>query len=652
MSDSPSQVVETAGYDDYFNYSDADLIVKSSDGVSFKAYRVILEKSSSVLAARLLEQSTLPLSLTQSRSSELAQSPAAPTDGTATLPVLTLPEDASTIRSLFSVILPAPISLPPSFEHAVSVLVAAKKYKAEAALSILRAYLEKDIDRMVKHDDAFRAFCLAHNNGLLREALVPARIALDLPMTMEGLGDKLQYATGTSLHDMMDFRKRVQDHLSRSVNELRKSGELRTAWSHGCAHTLPGGTPGWIDEVLITMVDPSSIFPIFDQSRVYSALHNHVQKTNCQCCADVPAATKAIFWSAISLRMRTAISQAEEEFLSQRESPRQFEFPIPTGDLAIEVGPYHDCGTADVIIRSSDGKDFLVHKFILSSSSLVFRDMFSLQDVDSPAGTTSTVPVVEHSRVLGTLFSLLYLRSRPKIDSYDIALHLLATTQKYQMDGVTELIRYIVENQREPLLTLAREDLFRQYAFATRRSLAQEAKFLAMHTVDRFLTFKEIGDSLYYLEGPALYALLQYRKRCRDIIDSRLQSFINLTSPIALKLLEFSQQSITAQSRRYGVVDIEIRQCKSCIPHSNKPAWWHNLLSQLQKDVVSGARYPLIQLSSIQRRFYLALSAHLNKMPLCLVCATTYSSRGDQFCVALDKELKEAIKSVSAQLFL
>ncbi|KAI0264128.1 hypothetical protein BC834DRAFT_271473 [Gloeopeniophorella convolvens] len=88
MSESPVQATDsesqTLDYDASFDLSDADLVVMSSDGVRFKAYRGALETSSSVLAERLVQA-------TPNR----------------TQPVLHLPEDANTVRSLLSAILPS-----------------------------------------------------------------------------------------------------------------------------------------------------------------------------------------------------------------------------------------------------------------------------------------------------------------------------------------------------------------------------------------------------------------------------------------------------------------------------------------------------------------------------------------------------------------
>ncbi|KAI0264127.1 hypothetical protein BC834DRAFT_271364 [Gloeopeniophorella convolvens] len=408
--------------------------------------------------------------------------------------------------------------------------------------------------------------------------------------------------------------------------------------------------------------------PIFDQGQFYSALHAHVLDTECQFCGNVPAETKATFWNSISLRMRMAISQAEEDFLSQRESlDGDFDFSfLPATGSSEPAGPYHEVEAADVIIRSSDGKGLRFHKSILAIFSPFFRDMFSLPSDEevpssSPGGQAVTVDglpqisVTEHSVVLEGLSPWLYPNTHPQIESYDLALHLLAAAQKYQMDGAMRHIRSILSNPREPPVTRLQGSLFRAYAIAAKSRLAQETKFLAVFTLNYPLTFKGIGQSLRYVEGSALYALLQYRKRCRDAIASRLDSILNVSSRIAKEFLQCPKQIFMIQPQKdAGNVKVEFERCKTLAPNSeaNLPLWWYDFLSRLLKDVVSDTKYPSIKSLGIEKLFNDALAAHYKaeSVPLCLMCAMIYNQRGARFCTALNKDLKDAIESVHFEL--
>ncbi|KAI0259116.1 hypothetical protein BC834DRAFT_802639, partial [Gloeopeniophorella convolvens] len=96
----------------------------------------------------------------------------------------------------------------------------------------------------------------------------------------------------------------------------------------------------------------------------------------------------------------------------------------------------------DVILRSCDGKDSLVHRSILAASSPFFEDMFSLPNPQANVGEDSEdmqngLPIIrmtEHSNVLDVLLSVLYPSPLPAIGSYALVLQVLASAQKYQME--------------------------------------------------------------------------------------------------------------------------------------------------------------------------------------------------------------------------
>ncbi|KAI0259118.1 hypothetical protein BC834DRAFT_974560 [Gloeopeniophorella convolvens] len=174
MSDTPAELSKPVEFEPPFNFPDADLVVQSSDGVTFKAYRAFLERSSSIISRMLSEQSGSSIDI------HAVLTPASGgNDPNGVLPVLKFPEDGKTLHTLLTAILPVPIRLPSTFEGVIPVLVAAKKYQADNALLALRTLIDERVRVMVKPGDAFRVFCLARKSGLLREALLPARVILD-----------------------------------------------------------------------------------------------------------------------------------------------------------------------------------------------------------------------------------------------------------------------------------------------------------------------------------------------------------------------------------------------------------------------------------------------------------------------------------------
>ncbi|KZT40216.1 hypothetical protein SISSUDRAFT_1060430 [Sistotremastrum suecicum HHB10207 ss-3] len=94
---------------------------------------------------------------------------------------------------------------------------------------------------------------------------------------------------------------------------------------------------------------------------------------------------------------------------------------------------------ADLIIRTSDKKEFKVHKNIMAMISEVFKDMMSLDDINPPrpplGNSKPDLPVVditESSPVISNLLKLIYHSPPPNSITLDDMLHLFHTMHKYQ----------------------------------------------------------------------------------------------------------------------------------------------------------------------------------------------------------------------------
>ena len=65
------------------------------------------------------------------------------------------------------------------------------------------------------------------------------------------------------------------------------------------------------------------------------------------------------------------------------------------------MAPYDfNAPDADVVLRSSEGKEFRVHPLILSLGSPIFQGMFSLPQPTGPPPQTPSVDVPESSDIL------------------------------------------------------------------------------------------------------------------------------------------------------------------------------------------------------------------------------------------------------------
>ncbi|KAH8982481.1 hypothetical protein EDB83DRAFT_2210011, partial [Lactarius deliciosus] len=179
-----------------------------------------------------------------------------------------------------------------------------------------------------------------------------------------------------------------------------------------------------------------------------------------------------------------------------------------------------DTGEADIIVRTSDLANFLVHKSVLASSSSVFRDMFALPGPSSD-GMIDGLPVVdisEDSELVRSLITIMYPVPSEIPASYDKILALLAAAQKYEMDAVQSTIR--AEIARGPSHTLYGVEVFRAYAIASSSGLRPEMEMVAYLTLDQPMTFKHLGTELRSFEGRALRELVSFREQCRDNLVS------------------------------------------------------------------------------------------------------------------------------------
>jgi len=166
---------------------------------------------------------------------------------------------------------------------------------------------------------------------------------------------------------------------------------------------------------------------------------------------------------------------------------------------------------ADAILRSSDGKDLRVHKVILSLSSPVFRDMFSLpQPTESAPSHIPVVDVPESSNVLTPFIQFLYPFSQPKVSDVAMWEDLYTIADKYDTGVVMELLR-------EALITqFLEKSPFRVYALASRWGLEGEADIASKRTLAFDILQEFPQEDAALMGGVACKKLYQLHVQCRD----------------------------------------------------------------------------------------------------------------------------------------
>ncbi|EPT03023.1 hypothetical protein FOMPIDRAFT_18074, partial [Fomitopsis schrenkii] len=169
--------------------------------------------------------------------------------------------------------------------------------------------------------------------------------------------------------------------------------------------------------------------------------------------------------------------------------------------------------SADVVLRSSDGSDFRVHKLVLSEASCVFEGMFSLpQSSDTSDRQTpgAVVVVPESSRTLDLLLRHCYPMSRPTLTDLQEVITLLESMKKYAMDDTAEEVRNVLLQDR---FSRTIEDAFAVYAAIWRLEIKQSLGISARATF-RFRLPTFASPILQSMSPASIFALLEFRGRC------------------------------------------------------------------------------------------------------------------------------------------
>ncbi|KAH9167974.1 hypothetical protein EDB89DRAFT_1639421 [Lactarius sanguifluus] len=282
----------------------------------------------------------------------------------------------------------------------------------------------------------------------------------------------------------------------------------------------------------------------------------------------------------------------------------------------------------DVILRSSDGASFRVHRLVLTTASPFFDDLFSLPqpDEDETIDGIHVVRLSEDKEVLRSLITMLYPIPSVLPDSYNKVLDLLTASQKYDMAAVQSSIRAEVSRKSYPSLSGA--EAFRMYAIASSKGLIPEVENFARLTLDHPMTFESIGDELRLFNGWALRDLVRFRKRCRDSLVSCLESFLDYgDGPSKIWTCCFHSHLLNAQPQA---------------PDQGLLArWLRDLISQAIKELKQSYTLPLLKQQNFRKQYMTALLQHITETN-CPFCSRVYIMDGDAFWIQVKSKLTMA----------
>ncbi|KAA1477503.1 hypothetical protein DENSPDRAFT_588401 [Dentipellis sp. KUC8613] len=295
-----------------FDDEDADVILRSSDLVDFRTYKVMLKKASPIFADIF--------SLPQSPAQEGGLSSKDYQDG---LPVVRVTEDSSTVETLLAILSHVKTPRPTSLEKAAAIIAAAKKYEMDGVVVAARATVTNG---MVNADNSLRAFGIAHRLCLRAEALGAARYTLEKPMSIEEYREKLCYVSGTALFQLWEFRQQAVNAVVQHLTDTQAGGLLffsvfgkkgkclKGGWSQRAIEGSLAWVPQWWRDYIqetINGLQAGTIMPApeaaVNQWAFYNGLATHQAQLVCPCCNGISAQETHRFCALLKRELSGAV---------------------------------------------------------------------------------------------------------------------------------------------------------------------------------------------------------------------------------------------------------------------------------------------------------------------------------------------------------
>jgi len=202
------------------------------------------------------------------------------------------------------------------------------------------------------------------------------------------------------------------------------------------------------------------------------------------------------------------------------------EISSPPSNLSeIPENSLFDDPDADIILRSSDHREFRVLKLDVTRASPVLREAIQSALSSPTASTTPSLPSVQLSdsgATLSSLLSFILPMSSVLPSTIEQTMLLLSVAQKYQMEFIMSSIRAVIASQDPPFVR--EETALQVYSLAQTRGLRQEALHAARATLTFSFTLEDLEDKL---ATPLvdLHGLWKYHHRVRTYLADDLTAF-------------------------------------------------------------------------------------------------------------------------------
>lgn len=189
-------------------------------------------------------------------------------------------------------------------------------------------------------------------------------------------------------------------------------------------------------------------------------------------------------------------------------------------------GPLFGHASADTILQSSDEVDFFVYRDMLSTSSPIFKTMFTLPqptDVSETEKKHPTIKLTEDSKTIEALLTYIYreplVSATTEPESLDDMIGALVAAKKYDMAAVTQhLSRKFAESK------VVQDDPIVAFCAAYTHELGEAARVAAKASLKYRMNLDTIADKLQYVDGLAFYQLYKFHRTCSGVAATTLSS--------------------------------------------------------------------------------------------------------------------------------
>ncbi|KAF7985186.1 hypothetical protein HWV62_7788 [Athelia sp. TMB] len=522
-----------------FKETSADLIIKSSDNMSFRVHKIILSLSSPTFATMF----TLP---------------APPSDDT---PIVDVSEGSETLQHLLQFCYPAPDPEIKSPQGVQAVLEAATKYEMDA----IKERVAKRLEPFIK-DNALSVYTIAYRYKLDGQVRLAAKQLLHEALSAKYVAE-LEFIPASALYQFQDYHYRCRsavfqrfskDGLSWVKSTRSSASSLTLLWQSYIWFTCPQCPKGspvkmkekqelkttkWWSDYMVAVSSALYQVPHYSNNAVTSAKNRALETAvNCSACRQAEVITQmSEFQADLAAEVQAAVDST---------SGTEIRSALP------------DSHADDVILKSSDNMYLRASRALLSSASPVLNDKIALPAEESK-DNLPVIQLTEHSRTLKHLISICSPKwiKNPIIPSISEFGEVMTAAKAYKMDGAMQIIENLFLNS--PLLKLEPLGCF---ALAKYFGLQEPAIVTAMYTLSLPLFSRPFHTELDRITGGDYARLQNFYGTCQASFCVSIQSVL-----VALPATPFAQLLRESKASSWMTRDSFVwLTCTSCPPATHE----------------------------------------------------------------------------------